>query len=64
MQALIKTALVAALSLSAVGAFAGEISNSTVDASRAKNETGSAGAQAYQYIGSTYGSGVITNSHI
>lgn len=65
MQALIKTALVAALSLSAFGAFAGEISDSTVYGAEAKNETGSAGAQAYQYIGSTYGSGKITNnSHI
>src|SRR5260221_4203304 len=64
MQALVKTALIAALGLSAFGSFAGEISNTDIRADRADNQATAKDSKAFQHIGVTFGSGKITNSYV
>ena len=64
MKHLARIALVAALSSPALVAFAGEISNTTIDAVGAENITNSNYAVGWQQIGVATGSGRITNSYI
>jgi len=59
-----KFALMAALSGSVLAAYAGEISNTTIDAVGAENLTNSKYAVAWQEIGVATGSGRILNSYI
>ena len=64
MQAFIKTALVAALGLCAIGSFAGEISSTDIHAERADNQATATDAKAFQHIGVTFGTGKILNSYV